>query len=313
MRSTGVALVLACLPAFVTAQDAPRRGPPPFVATATPAQPLGRLLYPNGAPKLPGGAKEENWGTFDTHFRVVRNVTEPTVTPYLPHPSEATGAAVIVAPGGAFQMLAIDAEGEMVARWLAARGVAAFVLKYRVEPTPPDAAGFFAAMGRRMAEAGARSAASGPPPVFQPAIDDGIASVRWVRAHATEFGVDPKRVGMVGFSAGAMNALGTAIANQPGARPDFIGLIYGPMSQAEIPADAPPLFAALAADDPLFGRGAFGLIDSWRKAGRPVEFHLYQAGDHGFGMRNVGTTATLWPEQFLAWVKANGFLQSTLK
>lgn len=296
------------LVATIPAQAQERRGPPPMVAIATPEQPGAIPLYPKGAPALPGGSTAENWGTFDAHYKVVRNVTVPTLTPYLPHPSKATGAAVIIAPGGGFMLLAIDAEGEMLARWLAERGVAAFVLKYRVQPTPADQAGFGRAMGARNAAAASHDRAVGPPPVFQPALEDGIAAVRMVRQRAGEWGVDTKRVGMVGFSAGAMTAFSVTMANQPGARPDFIGLIYGPMAPATVPADAPPLFAAIAADDPLFGRSGFGLIDSWRQAGRSVEFHLYHAGDHGFGMRDVGTSATLWPEQFLAWMHSTKLL-----
>jgi acetyl esterase/lipase len=128
-----------------------------------------------------------------------------------------------------------------------------------------------------------------------------------VREHAAQWNIDPKRVGMVGFSAGAMQALQVSLSAQPESRPAFVGLIYGPLAPATVPNDAPPLFAALAADDPLVGAAGFGLIDSWKNAHRPVEFHLYQHGGHGFGMRGKDTTA-LWPEEFLAWIKANGFL-----
>lgn len=290
-----------------------RRGPPPMVPIATPEQPGGIPLYPDGALPRSGAAQAENWGTFDAHFKVVRNVTVRTLTPYLPHRSKASGAAVVVAPGGAFMMLAIDAEGKMVARWLAERGIAAFVLKYRVEPTPPDQAGFLRAMGARMAAAATSDRAAGAPPTFQSAVDDGIAAMRMVRARAAQWGVDPKRVGMIGFSAGAMSALSVTMAGQPDARPDFVGLIYGPMFPARVPANAPPLFAAIAADDGLFGRNGFGLIESWRQAGGSVEFHLYHAGDHGFGMRDIGTTAALWPEQFVAWMKSNKLLERSGK
>ena len=135
--------------------------------------------------------------------------------------------------------------------------------------------------------------ADAPPPSYGPAVEDGIAAVRFVRAHASEFGVDPRRVGMIGFSAGAMNTLAVTLANQSNARPDFIGLIYGPMFPVSAPTDAPPAFVALAADDPLFGRGGFGIVDSWRQAQRPVELHLYQAGGHGFGISGHGTSATM--------------------
>ena len=287
-------------------------GPPPVVPIAQPAQPDAIPLYPKGAPPLAGANSAENWGTMEG-YKVVRNVTVPTITPYLPDPAKATGAAVVVAPGGAFMMLAFDSEGTLAAKWLADHGVAAFVLKYRVEPTPADEQEATRAVMAKMGQALTNDAVAAAPPVFQPAIDDGIAAVRMVRAQAARWGLDPKRIGMIGFSAGAMNTLGVTLADQADARPDFIGVIYGPMAPVAVPADAPPMFAALASDDPLFGRGGFGLIDSWRKARKPVEFHLYQAGSHGFGMRPVGTTATMWPEEFLAWLRANGILGKPAK
>lgn len=245
----------------------------------------------------------------------VRNVTLPTITPYLPDPAKATGAAVIVAPGGAFVTLAIKNEGSDVAQWLADNGVAAFVLKYRLRPTPADTRAYYE-LGqrfRRMAES--RKPGDAVPPemrvsAFQPAIDDGMAAVQLVRSRAAEFGIDPKRIGMVGFSAGAMNTLTVALANKPGAQPNFIGLIYGPMGTAQVPPNAPPLFAAVAADDRLISATGTQLLDDWRKAGAPVEFHLYQKGGHGFGMAKHGTTADLWPDEFLAWMRANNLLQA---
>lgn len=281
-------------------------GPPVMAPAAAPDQRNAIPLYSEPLPPMPGQHAQENWGTFDKDFLVVRNVTQPTITPFLPHPSEATGAAVIVAPGGGFRLLAIDAEGEMVARWLAAHGVAAFLLKYRVMPTPADPQEF-AQQGEPRLQV--RDGAPVRPQAFQPAIVDGIAAMRWVREHANGMHVDPHRVGMIGFSAGAMTALSVAQAQADGAEPDFIGLIYGPMMPAEVPRNPPPMFVALAADDPLFGNNGMGLLDTWRAAGGMIEFHLYQAGGHGFGIRQVGTTATLWPGQFLAWMDSNGWLQ----
>ena len=112
----------------------------------------------------------------------------------------------------------------------------------------------------------------------------------------------------IGFSAGAMNTLSVALAQQEGAKPAFIGLIYGPMTAVQVPADAPPLFAALASDDPLFARSGTGLLTSWAQARRPAEFHMYQKGGHGFGMNRNGTTTELWPVEFLAWLRVNDFV-----
>ena len=113
---------------------------------------------------------------------------------------------------------------------------------------------------------------------------------------------------MVGFSAGAMLTMTTALTAQD-ARPAFIGNIYGSLGPVTVPADAPPMFVALAADDPLFGNSGFGLIESWQAAHRPVEFHLYEQGGHGFGMYPKETTSTGWFDAFVRWIGMHGFLR----
>lgn len=241
----------------------------------------------------------ETWNSINGHT-LARNVTRPTLTPFLPDPAKATGVAVIVAPGGGFVSLAMDIEGWDVARWLADHGVAAFVLKYRVIPSPADP------VELRRWEAGRRDArGAGEIPVFQPAADDAAEAVRLVRARAAEWRVDPGRVGLIGFSAGAMSTLAVVRQAPAEARPAFVGMIYGPLTRVPLPSNPPPLFTALAANDPLFGNSDFGLVRAWREAGSRAELHLYQTGDHGFGMMKNGTTTELWPDQFLAWLKLN--------
>src|SRR5690606_1613386 len=93
----------------------------------------------------------------------------------------------------------------------------------------------------------------------------------------------------------------------------FIGNIYGPLSEVDVPADAPPLFVALAADDPFFANTGYGLIDSWRAANRPVEFHLFEQGGHGFGMYQKPTTSTGWFDNFVRWLDMHGYLQRKSK
>ena len=115
---------------------------------------------------------------------------------------------------------------------------------------------------------------------------------------------------MVGFSAGAMLTMATTLAGED-AKPAFIGNIYGPLSAMTVPADAPPMFVALAADDPLFGNIEYGLINSWRTAKRPVEFHLYEQGGHGFGMYPKTTTSTGWFDAFARWIGMHGYLAPT--
>lgn len=114
---------------------------------------------------------------------------------------------------------------------------------------------------------------------------------------------------MIGFSAGAMLTMATTLAAQDG-KPAFIGNIYGPLAPVRVPANAPPIFVALAADDPLFANSGFGLVESWRAAKRPVEFHLYEQGGHGFGMYQKNTTSTGWFDAFVRWMRMHGLLNS---
>jgi acetyl esterase/lipase len=274
--------------------------PPPEASRGIP-------LYSGAAPGSEGATQVEQWNLIFGQ-RAVRNVTRPTLTPYLPSPDKATGAAVIVAPGGAYMMLSMDNEGQLVAQWLADHGVAAFVLKYRLDPTPADDNATLAVMGARFGAA-AKSGADHAPPIYQPlAIDDAQVALTLVRSRAAEWGLDPKRIGMIGFSAGAMTTLQATLKSGAGPRPDFVGIVYGPMNTVTPPPSPPPMFAALANDDPLFGDTDYGLAQAWRKVHAPFEMHVYERGDHGFGMTKKGTTSDLWIDQFFAWMKARGLL-----
>lgn len=220
------------------------------------------LPLPTGP--LPGATAQESWHSqYGSKF--ARNVISATLTPFLPEASKASGAAVIVAPGGGFRTLSMENEGWDVARALAARGVAAFVLKYRLKQTPAAMPAFEESM-KQMFDGAARP--QRPPPAEQlkasgPQIADARAAFALVRSRAMEWKIDPDRIGMVGFSAGAMLTMATAIAGQD-AKPAFLGDIYGPLAAMPVPENAPPLFVALAADDPLFGASEYGLIDGWR-------------------------------------------------
>lgn len=241
---------------------------------------------------------------------LLRNVTSATLTAYLPDPAAATGAAVIVAPGGAYIMLAIEHEGAEVARWLAARGIAAFLLKYRVAPMPETDEGFKALRDRQMRE----------PAMLRPVIEaqaplsiaDGRAAIRLLRARAGEWELDPERIGILGFSAGAGVALGAASAYAPDERPAFAAIIYGAGTENPVPRDAPPLFIAVAADDPVVSPGDSNrLFSRWRAAGRSAELHVYSRGGHGFGMLGQGLPSDRWIEAFHAWLVAEGMANSS--
>ena len=271
---------------------------------ATPAQADAIVL---GTGPLPGAKVAESWyHQYGKDF--ARNVTVATLTPFLPDPAKATGTAVIVAPGGGFRSLSMENEGSDVARALAARGVAAFLLKYRLIQTPPTIRGFEQSMAAMFAE-GARSRGSGAGFAFSlaPQLADSRSAFALVRKWAAEWHIDPSRIGMVGFSAGAALTLQTAL-RVPESKPAFIGIIYGPLDAVSVPPDAPPMFVALAADDPLFGGHGVELIDSWRAAKRPVEFHLYEQGGHGFGMYPKTTTSTGWFKAFVDWLEMHKML-----
>lgn len=268
-------------------------------------------LYPD-QPAVKAG-NDEQWSSMHVQIGansidniMVRNVVRPTITPYLPDPAKATGAAVVVAPGGAFLSLSMTGEGSDIARWLADHGVAAFVLKYRLNETPRDDQAFLGVMGQRFSAAAQSNAT---PEVKEPrATQDALQALAIIHSRAADWHVDPARIGMIGFSAGAMTTLNAALEGKGDQRPAFIGYIYGPMIDIAVPADAPPMFNAIAMDDGLFARQGFGIVEAWRRAKRPVELHAYERGDHGFGAGRPGTTTAMLLPEFLAWMDMRGLL-----
>lgn len=268
-----------------------------------PEQPTAIVL---GTGPLPDATAEESWHS-QYGSRFARNVTIATLTPFLPPKDLATGAAVIVAPGGGFRTLSMENEGWQVAEALAKRGVAAFVLKYRLNQTPADMAGFEESMRQMFSGTAPRRPASSDPTVaLAPQLADADAAFRLIRSRADEWNINPDKIGMIGFSAGAMLTISTTVHSKE-AKPAFIGDIYGPLNAVTVPENAPPLFIALAADDPFFANSGYGLIDSWKAAKRPVEFHLFEQGGHGFGMYQKETTSTGWFECFVSWLRMHGY------
>ena len=291
---SGMALAVTCLASPALAQPVVSR-----VAVPAPPQP--------GAIDLPVATRapyKEVWH-LDGKRLAVRNVVQPTLTPFLPVRG-GTGAAVIVAPGGGFNGLAMEHEGWDVARWLSQHGIAAFVLKYRLVRTPDDQGAFADELAKLIA--GKPSSITMPDDTPPEALADGIAALHYVRAHAGTFGVDPHRVGFMGFSAGGFLTR-SVVASGGVERPDFVAPIYPNMAAMAVPADAPPMFVAIAADDFLLGRvNGFPLIDSYRAAGKPIEFHLFDRGGHGFGLGEPGTPPASWPDLFLRWLDQRGLL-----
>jgi acetyl esterase/lipase len=296
--------VLLVITTFAIAQDGT------IYPLATPAE-------PNAIPLGTGGV--ENQPAQETWFRqwgdpMARNITKATLTPFLPKPGKANGAAVIVAPGGGFRWLSLSNEGWEVAQALADQGIAAFVLKYRLFPTPESLDGFKESMNRTFAAAtppadGKKEAAPVAPPQrpnLSNQLADAEAAYAMIVKRASEWGVDTARLGMIGFSAGAGLTMHCTL-NSKVMKLHFIGPIYGGMGPVEVPKNAPPMFNVIATDDFLF-RGQFGVIESWFKAGIPVEFHLYQNGGHGFGLGNPDRTSNKWFDAFMHWLDVNRFL-----
>jgi acetyl esterase/lipase len=261
-------------------------------------------LYPGRAPGSETWTHAEQvnddniWQT-----RVVFNVVDPTLTVFAPEPAKATGTAVVICPGGGFHALSIDSEGYDVARWLVARGIAGFVLKYRlVECKTDDPPTEIMGRAARLDEVVA--------PVVKLAMADGLAAIGHVRSHAKQYGVRPDRIGIIGFSAGGTVTASVAYNYSPKTRPDFaapIYLQYEWVPKAGVPDDAPPLFILAATDDPLkLAPHSVALYQDWTAQHKSAELHLYSQGGHGFGMRTQNLPTDRWIERFHDWLQAQG-------
>jgi len=279
-RSTCCLLLIACQMA-VSAQETP---------TVIP-------LWANGAPGFESKRNEPEQAA--SYW--VRNINNPSITVFLPPKEKATGAAVLICPGGGFRELVFNAEGVEPARYLNSLGVAAFALKYRL---PRET--------------------NSPYSLPKHAREDGQRAMRLVRSHATEWNIDPKRIGIMGFSAGGEVASlvtysageGDSNAVDPIDRvnclPDFQIMIYpGPLGIPEIiPTNAPPAFFLAANDDQQPARTITGLMQKYRTARVPAELHLFARGGHAFNMGNRSKLATVkgWPQRLADWMSDNNIL-----
>lgn len=277
-------------------------GPPP--STLLPNENLNPeiLLWPNGAPGSEGKTEEARYRVLRDRL-VLSNIHKPSITVYLPAEEVATGAAVVVIPGGGFRSNWITHEGYRVADWLASHGIAAFVLKYRLER---DEGSDYSTLEHSLADA--------------------QRAIRTVRSRASEWSIDPERVGVIGFSAGGVlsglagvhfdkpvkhrvDAIDEQIAN-----PDFIGLVYGsPFGstsswKAEIRKDMSPVFLIAGGDDRI--ADAYPEVYKQLKtAGVSAELHLYAGVGHGFGIQPRNSPAVAgWIDRFYEWMFTQGFL-----
>ena len=279
-----------------------------FLATLAAAQEV-IPLYPGTPPgSTPENYPEKAYFSKAWNTDVVANVTKPSLTVFKPAPELRNGTGIVVCPGGGYMALSISSEGTDVAKYLAARGVTAFVLKYRLAHTGEDATEEFTKLYNDRDKF--RKTIG---PVIPLAIADGLAAVTYVRQHAAEFGVSPDRVGIIGFSAGGGVTAGVAFHYKPEGRPAFVAPIYagGGMSKEDsVPADAPPMFIAAATDDSLgLAPESIALYQRWTEAHKSAELHMYAQGGHGFGMRKHDLPTDHWIDRFADWLELQGWLK----
>jgi endo-1,4-beta-xylanase len=260
------------------------------------------LLWPGGAPGSEGKTGAETVRIYQpTGDHVISNVHKPSLAPYLPAPDKATGAAVIIAPGGGHSELWIDHEGYRVAAWLREQGVAAFVLKYRLAKATNST---YTVKGDELA--------------------DMQRAVRLVRSRAQEWGVNPRCVGVMGFSAGGEVASLAAMHFDNGkpdaadpierqsCRPDLQALIYpGNADRIKPVKNSPPAFLCGGYDDrPDISEGLATAYLKFKRAKVPAELHIYAGVGHGFGLRDSNTgPVSKWLDRFLEWLGQSGFLK----
>ncbi|MFO1497442.1 MAG: alpha/beta hydrolase [Verrucomicrobiota bacterium] len=236
---------------------------------------------------------------------VVCNVVNPSLTVVRPAAAVANGTAVVICPGGAFFLLSINSEGMDVARWLAQKGVTCFVLRYRLVETKT---------GDPAQEVMARGDLD---PIVKPivplALADAQAAISYIRKNATQYGVNPQRIGIMGFSAGGTVASSAGYNYTPETRPDFVAPIYlayaWTLKGQGVPQDAPPMFILAATDDPLgLASHSVDLYRDWIAAKKPAELHLFARGGHGFGMNKQNLPTDRWIERFADWLEFQGLL-----
>ncbi len=246
--------------------------------------------------------------------KTVRNVTTPTLTAFLPDPATATGTAVIVCPGGGFRFLSWENEGTKVAEWFQKKGVAAFVLKYRLKQTAADPQEYQKEFGqffltllrfkdRDLTSDAVKTLTEDLRISGTAGIADGRQAVRFVRQNARGWGIKKDRIGLMGFSAGAIITRNVACDYEALSRPDFAVHVYGPVLESiKVPSDAPPIFIVTTADDALSEASSVRLYDAWRSAGCKAELHIFEKGGHGFGMAHKGLPVDGWTERLGDWL-----------
>jgi acetyl esterase/lipase len=263
-------------------------------------------LYEGPAP----GSENWNWEEKVNQTpggRFISDVTTPVIIPF-PAP-EPNGTAVVVAPGGAFHILAIDHEGIDVAKWLNNKGITVFVLKYRLtHPNPDNPEHNLMTLMQNKDYATIDSLNAQVVPL---AMQDGLKALEYVRSNAATYRVDPAKIGFMGFSAGGTLTMSVAYNATDQNRPNFVAPIYaygGAILGDKVPAVRTPIFVAAASDDELgFAPHSAQIYLKWLEAGQPAELHIYEKGGHGFGMRKTGNPVDSWIEEFHTFLLEVGF------
>jgi acetyl esterase/lipase len=241
--------------------------------------------------------------------RVVTNVSTPTMMVFRPDADKANDAAVVIAPGGGLYALSIESEGTMVAEWLNGKGITAFVLKYRLVPTGEDGVAEITKVSQDDIPTFVRNVGK----VMPFSVADGLAAISYVRKNAKSLGVDPEKIGFMGFSAGGAVTMGVAYHSNQDNKPDFLVPVYAwvdAMPIQEPAEDAPPMLIVCASDDPLgLAKGSIDLYNSWYNKQLNVGMHMYSRGGHGFGMKKGGTASDKWIERFYEWMLTEGLVK----
>ncbi|MFN7935057.1 MAG: alpha/beta hydrolase [Bryobacteraceae bacterium] len=236
-----------------------------------------------------GAEKVEQRGTGGVNDRAIRNVSEPTLTVYLPAKEKATGVGIVICPGGGYARLAIDKEGHDIARFLNSIGVAGIVLKYRLPGNME---------GSREGFDAARKAA-------KVALEDGELAMDVTRKHAVQWNLRADAIGMMGFSAGGHLAAMVGMSAPAATRPNFLVLVYPALPrELRVAAETPRTFLVHADDDRLApADNSVPFYLALKKAKVSAELHVYSGGGHGFGMKKSGKTSENWPQALAAWLR----------
>jgi acetyl esterase/lipase len=264
--------------------------------------------------KAPGS---ENWTQTEAQMysdlfktEVVYNVTDPSLLVYqVPKGVKNTGTAIVIAPGGGFQSLSINREGKELAEMLSKKGITAFVLKYRLNKTETnDPAREMMDKLKNRAAFEKNSLAT-----IQLAAQDGKNALKYVRSNASKYGIDTKKVGIIGFSAGSTVAMETVLDNTKDQLPDFAANIYGgprlELLSIPVPEKKIPMFICAASDDQLkLAPRSIQMYNKWLDAGQTVELHMYSKGGHGFGTGKQNLPVDSWETRFEEWLTLEGFL-----